>query len=117
VVGEFGFTSSHFRTFMLICLAFRNYLFLSYINDKIMISLRRVNKNTRNSGFNSKYISLILAATMALLLWGYQKIYSPDSSPWLLYLAIGIGLVAFVLFIVHIIKTWTNHRKKLKKYD
>ena len=82
-----------------------------------MISLRRVNRSSRNSGFSTKYISLILAATMALLLWGYQKIYSPDSSPWLLYLAIGIGVVAFVFLVVHIVTIWKSHKSEAENFE
>lgn len=76
-----------------------------------MVNLRRPNRYERNSGFNTKYISLILAATMALVLWGYQKIYFDQPSMLLLYVAIGLGVIAFALALYHIIKIWTNHRK------
>ena len=82
-----------------------------------MISLRRVNRGTPKSGFITKYISLFLAATMALLLWGYNKIYSQNPSQWLLYLAIGIAVLAFALSIAHIVKIWVNHRKDLRRLD
>lgn len=82
-----------------------------------MVSLRRVNRNTPNSGFNKKSIMLILAATVVLILWGFQKIYLNDGLEWLLYLAIGIGIAAFVLLIIHIIKIWTNHRKRQENTD
>ena len=82
-----------------------------------MVNLRRPNRYDRSSGFNTKYISLILAATMALVLWGYQKIYSEDPSQWFLYIAIGLGVLAFVLAAFHIFRIWTNHRKGLKEFN
>jgi hypothetical protein len=80
-----------------------------------MVNLRRPNRYDRSSGFNTKYISLILAATMALVIWGYQKIYYENPSQWFLYLAIGLGVLAFALAIYHIAKVWTNHRKSVKE--
>jgi hypothetical protein len=79
-----------------------------------MVNLRRPNRYERNSGFNTKYISLILAATMALVLWGYQKIYFDQPSKLLLYVAIGLGVIAFALAIAHIVKIWKNHENSKK---
>ncbi|MDY0302633.1 MAG: hypothetical protein RBR98_02480 [Candidatus Moranbacteria bacterium] len=81
-----------------------------------MVNLRRRNRYDRNSGFNTKYISLILAATMALVLWGYQNIYSENPNQWFLYLAIGLGVFAFALVIYNITKVWKGQRKGLKDY-
>lgn len=80
-----------------------------------MVNLRRPNRYDRNSGFNTKYISLILAATMALVLWGYQKIYFEKSSQLFLYIAIGLAVVALALASLHIVKIWRNHQKGKKK--
>ncbi len=75
-----------------------------------MVNLRRPNRYQRNSGFNTKYISLILAATMALVIWGYQRIYYENPNQWFLYLAIGLGVFAFSLAILHILKIWKKHK-------
>lgn len=82
-----------------------------------MIQLRRPNRSYRSSGFNTRYIALILAATMALVLWGYQKIYSENPSQLLLFVAIGLGVTAFAFAIYHILKIWINHRKGLCDFD
>ena len=80
-----------------------------------MVNLRRPSRYDRNSGFNTKYISLTLAATMALVLWGYQKIYFEKSSQLFLYIAIVLAVVALALASLHIVKIWKNHQKGKKE--
>jgi hypothetical protein len=106
--------SVHKRTPPLVNVEFNLYL---GANSKSMVNLRRPNRYDRNSGFNTKYISLILAATMSLVLWGYQKIYSENPTQWFLYIAIGLGVLAFALAVFHIFRIWANHRKGLKKFN
>jgi hypothetical protein len=76
-----------------------------------MVNLRRPTKYTRNSGFSTKYFSLLLAATMALILWGYQKIYYQKASLLLLLLAIIMAALAFGLAIYHIVTIWRKSKK------
>lgn len=76
-----------------------------------MVNLRRPSKYKRNTGFSTKYFSLLLAATMALILWGYQKIYYQKASFLLLVLAIVMGVLAFGIAIYHIIAIWRKSKK------
>jgi uncharacterized membrane protein len=76
-----------------------------------MVNLRRPSRETRGAKFSTRYLSLIIAATMALILWAYQKIYFQQASVWLLTLAIILAALAFGLAIMHIVKIWKNRSK------
>jgi ABC-type transport system involved in multi-copper enzyme maturation permease subunit len=54
---------------------------------------------------------LLIAATMALILWGYQKIYYQKTSLLLLILAIVLAALAFGLAIFHIVTIWRKSKK------
>jgi ABC-type transport system involved in multi-copper enzyme maturation permease subunit len=53
---------------------------------------------------------LLIAATMALILWGYQKIYYQKASLLLLVLAIILAALAFGLAIYHIVTIWRKSK-------
>jgi hypothetical protein len=76
-----------------------------------MVNLRRPNRETRGKGFSTKYLSLLIAATMALVLWAYQRIYFDESSLWLLISAIVMATLAFGLAIYHIVMIWRRHKE------
>lgn len=76
-----------------------------------MVNLRRPERESRNSGFSMKYLSLLIAATMALVLWAYQRIYFEKASLWLLMSAILLAALAFGLAIYNIIVAWRRHKK------
>lgn len=75
-----------------------------------MVNLRRPERDSRGSGFSMKYLSLLIAATMALVLWAYQRIYFDEGSPWLLISAIVLAALAFGLAIYNIVKAWRRHK-------
>lgn len=77
-----------------------------------MVNLRRSSRNKSSSGFSTKYFSLLIGATMALVLWAYQRIYFNESAIWLLVIAIAMGVMAFGLAIHHIISVWRNRRRQ-----
>jgi len=58
-----------------------------------------------------KYLSLLIAATMALVLWAYQRIYFDEGSLWLLISAIVLAALAFGLAIYNIVIAWRRHKK------
>ncbi len=84
--------------------------FLSF--EEKMVNLRRSNRNTRGSGFSTRYLSLLIAATMALVLWAYQRIYFDEPALWLLIIAIIMAVMAFGLAIYHIVSIWRNRRRQ-----
>lgn len=75
-----------------------------------MVNLRRPSRYLRNSNFSTRYFSLLIAATMALILWGYQKIYYQKASLLLLILAIVLAALAFGLAIFHIVTIWRKSK-------
>lgn len=75
-----------------------------------MVNLKRPDRDTRNSGFSMRYLSLLIAATMALVLWAYQRIYFEKATPWLLVSAIVLAVLAFSLAIYNIIRAWRKHK-------
>ncbi|PKP37115.1 MAG: hypothetical protein CVT98_06535 [Bacteroidetes bacterium HGW-Bacteroidetes-15] len=76
-----------------------------------MVNLRRPERESRGSGFSMKYLSLLIAATMALVLWAYQRIYFGNASVWLLVSAIVMAALAFGLAIYHIVMIWRRHKE------
>jgi uncharacterized membrane protein len=76
-----------------------------------MVNLRRPSRETRGSGFSTKYLSLLIAATMALVLWAYQRIYFDEASLWLLISAIAMAALAFGLAIYHIVLIWRRRKE------
>ena len=78
-----------------------------------MVNLRRPNKPTRGSGLSMKYLSLLIAATMLLVIWAYQRFFFETTSNWLLIIAIALAILAFALAITNIIKVW----RKSKRYE
>ena len=77
-----------------------------------MVSLRRPKRYTQGSGFSTKYLALIIGATMALVIWAFQQIYFEKPSRWLLFVAIGMAIWAFALAVFHIHNIWRKHKEQ-----
>lgn len=81
-----------------------------------MVQLQRPERGQRGSSFGTKYLSLLIGATMAIVLWGYQRIYSEEPSYLFLILGIILAALAFALAIKQVVRVWRSH-KRFKEQD
>lgn len=79
-----------------------------------MIQLQRPERRQRGSSFSTKYLTLLIAATMAIVLWGYQRIYSEEPTYLFLVLGIVLAALAFALAIKQVMMVWKNHKQSKK---
>jgi hypothetical protein len=87
------------------------------LKKKTMVTLRRPNRYSRGSGFSTKYLALLIGATMALVIWAFQQIYFEEPSSWMLFVAIGMAAWAFGLAIFHIVAVWQKQKEQKTKLN
>lgn len=71
-----------------------------------MVNLRHHNRTRSNPSFGIKYLLILIAATVLLVAWAYQRLYFGESSNWLLIIAILLAACGFILVFYNIYRTW-----------
>jgi F0F1-type ATP synthase assembly protein I len=75
-----------------------------------MVNLRHPNRFHRNYGFGIKYLLLLIAATVVLVIWAYQRLYFGESSNWLLIISVLLAVWGFIIVFNNIYRTWRRRR-------
>ena len=69
-----------------------------------MVKLRHPNRQTRGTGAGVKYFLFLIVATLVLILWAYQRVYTGESNDWLLIIAVLLAIGGFALTVISIFR-------------
>ena len=69
-----------------------------------MVKLRHPSRQTRGTGVGMEYFLFLIVATIVLILWAYQRVYTGESNDWLLIIAVLLAVSGFALTVISLFK-------------